>query len=223
MSDDLRKRYEDAVYLYNSAGTKDTFKFLLDEFTALEGFEDADKYLEKCRQFATWAVGETVTFGCYKGKPIQWIIVDQMGKERLLVAKDVVDRKQLATKYEDVYWATSLMRQWLNHDFMREAFSLAEQTMMIVSVLNNDDNPITFTTAGPDSRDKIFMLSHDEVLKYFPTEEERAIGSWYWLRTPGNTLTTCEVVFENGQLYHLGTNCVSDKVGVRPAVRIRLR
>ena len=76
--------------------------------------------------------------------------------------------------FDFVTWATSAIRQWLNSEFLAR-FSLAEQELIVETYVVNNDNPWEFperggwvdTLGGDNTMDRIFLLSIDEVLRYF--------------------------------------------------------
>ena len=76
--------------------------------------------------------------------------------------------------FEAVTWETSEIRQWLNVDFFA-SFSPANQARIAETYVINNDNPWDFlewggwvnALGGNNTVDRIFLLSIDEVLRYF--------------------------------------------------------
>ena len=70
---------------------------------------------------------------------------------------------------------------------------------------------------------KVFVLDLEEVQKYCPTDEDRKIGKWWWLRNPGSGLLSVACVYEDGTLYDYGINNNYTDGGVRPAMWVRIK
>ncbi len=120
------------------------------------------------------AAGSTVLYGQYEqdgeesnGKePIEWLVLDVQDDKILLISKYGLDSKPFSTKWEIVTWEDCSLRQWLNNDFYKTAFSEMEQS-----------NIIDTETGSSGNTDKVFLLSLEEAGKYFgsvATENIRA-------------------------------------------------
>ena len=70
-------------------------------------------------------------------------------------------------------WYHSTLRKWLNEDFMKTAFSKQEKQKIITSTISTPPNPTYGTLGGQDTKDKLFLLSIDEVETYFPEKQNR--------------------------------------------------
>ena len=167
--------------------------------------------------------GDTITFGAYQGKPLSWRVLDQEGNKRLLLAEEIVDHRPYNTTYENTYWQTSTLRRWLNQTFFQEAFSFRERTRIVNTRLKNPPNPRYLTSGGGDTVDKLFLLGIDQLEAYLPADEDRALGSWWWVRSPGMNILSAASVYEDGSLYDTGINIHFPEGGVRPAMWILLR
>ena len=116
-----------------------------------------------------------VIFGSYEqdgvvsnGKePIEWIVVDENENGTLLVSRYVLDCVQYNTEDTDVTWETCSLRKWMNDDFLNTAFTADEQAKIATTNVVNADNPQFGTDGGNDTKDKIFCLSVDEILRYY--------------------------------------------------------
>lgn len=174
--------------------------------------------------FHIFDVGDTLTFGCYEGKPIQWrVLAKRGGRERLLFAENIVAQQPFHERYISMCWQQCSLRKWLNQKFYREAFSFQEQTQIMNSRLDNLPNPESSVGSGPNTIDKIFVLSLNELDQYVPAEEVRRRNDWWWLRTVGdNNLSACSV-YTDGSVYIKGINIHYKEGGVRPAMWIMLR
>ena len=167
-------------------------------------------------------VGETVSFGSYpqtadstEKSPLTWQILDIKDDAVLLLSQYVLEQYPYHDKYEDITWEKSNVRSYLNgfdgtHNkngidhtakgFIDMAFN-ADERAWIKQVTNiNPDAPEEWssTPGGNDTQDKVFLLSHDEVLQYFPTcKSQVASPTAYAIHPPGgsgrNNLWTCQV------------------------------
>lgn len=203
--------------------------------------------------------GEFVKFGKYEqdnnlknGKEeIEWLVLDVKDDKALLISKYALDYQQwhprtmaAATK-ATVNWNICSLREWLNDSFYNTAFSSEEQERIITTVQEN--LPAVFTAdfrffGGGSAEDKAFVLSKNEVNRYFssnsarqckPTKYAEAQGAFshpqsgttnWWLRTVG------------GQFFHVDCAAVVNLIGevsseglpfdlglaVRPAIWIDL-
>lgn len=68
---------------------------------------------------------------------------------------------------EYVHWEDSSVRKWLNDDFYNSCFSKDEQDSIVVTNLKTD--------SGNEIEDRIFLLTSDEVEKYFPQYKDRLL------------------------------------------------
>ena len=119
--------------------------------------------------------GEIIEFGSYEQdnitsngpEPIEWQVLDVEGDEAFLVsiyALDVMKFNETVKSLEktcDLLWAESDIRAWLNQDFLETAFSEDERNCLVP--VENEGN-IT---------DLVFLLSKEELLRYFPWEYDQ--------------------------------------------------
>ena len=198
-------------------------------------------------------VGEYVFWGQYEqdnntsnGKEdIEWLVLDKQDNKILVVSKYALDCKQYHEDDEDVTWEDCTLRTWLNNDFINTAFSEDEKAKIpTVTVVNNDHQEYD-TDGGNDTQDKVFLLSIDEVNKYFDSDEERKCGTTdyakaqgaytrdpytangkatcaCWLRSPGSDQARALCVFYDGYVRSLGGSVDEGGRAVRPALWISL-
>ena len=122
----------------------------------------------------------------------------------LVMSVFALDCKQYNTNDTKVTWETCSLRQWLNNEFIDNAFFLGERMMIPTVTVPADKNPEYSTNPGNDTKDAVFLLSRSECNQYsvspycFPTDyaisrgvELGGYGSptncWWFLRTPGDT------------------------------------
>ena len=125
--------------------------------------------------------GDIITFGSYEqdgntanGKePVEWVVLDADAESVLVVSRYVLDCKSYHEEYTDVTWETCMLRSWLNNTFYSNAFSAEEQAQILETRLDNPGNEYWGTPGGNETSDRVFLLSVDEVRRYW------TFNSWY--------------------------------------------
>ena len=81
-------------------------------------------------------------------------------------------------------WADSDIREWLNGQFLRSAFTEREQAVILRADISTPD--YEGIEGGPDTRDRVFLLSRTEAAAYFAGSADRLVkatdadkGIWY--------------------------------------------
>lgn len=200
-------------------------------------------------------VGDTVSFGSFyqnnsKDKdPVLWTVLDSTDDALLLISVRVLDCQPFNKDSEDSIWKDSFIRSYLNQEFLNACFSKDEIDSIKDTEVVLKDNEAYGTHAGENTTDKIFLLSKEEVEKYFsdkspsakPTVYARENGAYYfdyaynekglyhfngntswWLRTPGAIGTYGARVNLFGALFFGDDDMVfSHNVGVRPALWVK--
>lgn len=108
-------------------------------------------------------------------EPIEWIVLDRDTKQHkaLLISKYVLDSEVYnKSSSVDTYWDYCRIRTWLNDAFYNFAFNEEEQSKIVSSEISNDDNDDYDTIGGDNTEDKVFLLSIDEVRKYFKSNHK---------------------------------------------------
>lgn len=171
----------------------------------------------------TYAVGKTVAYGRFEGAPICWRVLAAQGNLQLLLAETVLTEQPYHHQYLDADWRTCSLRRWLNQKFFMEAFSFEERTRIVNTRVENPANPRYHTNGGGRTVDKLFLLSLEEADTLFAGDEERNVGRWWWLRSPGCNLLSAASVYTDGSIYDNGINLDCADGGVRPAMWLLLR
>ena len=184
--------------------------------------------------------GDVVTFGNYHDEKIEWIVLAKQFEEALIVSKQSLDCKQYNVIDESVTWETCSLRRWLNEKFIVEAFSSAEQEVIVASTISNPDNSQSGIIGGKDTFDKVFILSIAEANTYFdstkarqslPTAYAKAQGAYegkcggkspWWLRSPGDDSYFAAYINDDGHLRDAGNFVSKERITVRPALWIKL-
>ncbi len=134
--------------------------------------------------------GSYVTFGAYEQdnnkrngqEPIEWLVLENNGESLLVISKHALDAQPYSTAYDTytykahpVTWEQCSLRAWLNSSFYMTAFSEGERARIKTTLLNNKVNTSNFINrnvdGGKDTSDNVFLLSHDEVIQYFPMKD----------------------------------------------------
>ena len=186
------------------------------------------------------ARGMRISFGKYaqtspiaESEDVVWIVLDAEDEKVLLLSEKVLDCKRLNDIGIDVSWETCTLRQWLNSSFMNEIFTNEEKNEIIEAELRN--------SSGNSTKDKVFLLSADEVEEYLGSEAGAIPTTYaerkgvkvdfkydntcrYWLRTGRHKGIDCDYfsyVGYSAKVDNLGVKVQSDKIGVRPAVWVK--
>ena len=253
-------KYNAAVALMNNK----KYDEAITAFEAMDGYKDSENQLENCyigkygeekwNKIKNIKVGDTYTFGAYEqdnstsnGKEaIEWTVLDKDGMSLLLISKQALDCQQYNTSYTDVTWESCSLRKWMNGTFLNKAFNAEEQAQIQNTTVSADKNPEYNTNPGNATTDKVFLLSINEVEKYFNSDEARkcaptayakaqgaytsdsyktasgAATCWWWLRSPGNYQNYAASVNSDGSVYYSGYYVNNAYDAVRPALWINL-
>ena len=250
--------YRSAVKLLDNGEIIDAYE----GFIALNGYKDSaqkaaeifDEY--KPAKLKAADVGDTVFFGAYEqdkdtanGKEaIAWLVLAKEDNKLFLISEKALDCVKYNNSDSDVTWRNCYLRSWLNDTFMDSAFSADEQDKIQSTNVSADKNPSYDTKPGKATTDKVFLLSVDEVNKYFgdkstdciPTDYAISKGVsvktkfldfssteycfYWWLRTPGKYQTYATYAstgsIDYNELY--GSHVNSSYHAVRPALWISI-
>jgi len=149
---------------------------------------------------------EITEFGGYT-----WRILERQSGRMLVISEDILEERAYHNSSTNVTWADSDMRAYLNGEFYN-SFSASDRAKIIQVTNKNSDNQWFETLGGVDTNDYIFLLSLEEVVKYFGNsgrldsgsygnpwlindeynenrkaymENNSTYPSWWWLRSPG--------------------------------------
>jgi len=173
---------------------------------------------------------ETIQFGGY-----DWRVLDEQEGRILILADEMIENRYYHSSYVEITWADCDLREYLNGEFYNN-FDENEK-MRIIQVTNqNLDNQWFGTAGGEATDDYIFLLSLEEIVKYFgdsgllnnrPNEDTywindeynslRNIGESWHLRSPGSNSKYAADVDYDGQVDLIGGH---EFGGVRPAMWI---
>ena len=103
--------------------------------------------------------------------PFKWLILYDSDDRKLLITEEIIAQLPYQTDFGVMYstWEASTIRQFLNDSFLQE-FTLSERNRIAETHVKNFDN-LWFlnhgSTGGNDTIDMVFLLSLEEVDKYF--------------------------------------------------------
>lgn len=169
---------------------------------------EKEKYRKMMRSAQT---GSVVHFG-----DLDWLVLKKSAAAALLITKDAVEKRAFHPNDSTNRWANCSLRQYLNGEFLQAHFSAKDRTRIEETQLNN---------AG--CRDKIFLLSVDEVNSLFSSNQARIAnyqGSacWWWLRSPScHYSDDAARVYEGGSVDICGCGVEFDSGSVRPALYLK--
>lgn len=187
--------------------------------------------------------GDTVTFGSYGGKKIEWIVLDTGDNGALIISKEGLDAKQVDDQTEmiEYLWEDCDLRAWLNGEFYNKSFSDDEKQSINKSTVKFEKCPeeYAFASDGNDVEDYVFLLSFSEAEKYFKSEADRKCpisdtaknnggkelggNCKWWLRTNSVYKNSFIIVESDGSYRtNTGTSGNQTNVCVRPAMWVTL-
>lgn len=236
-----------------------------EESSAMDGFKDSEEKMKEIRTKKNLSkmkgvkAGDYITYGAYEQdndtgngqEEIEWLVLEVKDNKALVISKYALDCKPYNIQYEDTTWEKCSLRSWLNSNFIAEAFTVDERNYICETTVNTNfiakraftvdgENYISETTVtGNDTQDEIFLLSINEVEKYFPsyngrqcmvTEYAKNKGAytnnvgccWWWLRSPGTHPDSAAGVDDSGDVFEHGDHAYAADNAVRPALWINL-
>ena len=220
-------------------------------------YRDSAEKLKSAKQaqIKNAKVGDIVYFGTYEQdndttndkENIEWLVLAKENNRVLVISDKALDRQPYNSSYtEEVTWENCSLRKWLNGTFLNKAFSTEEQAQIQNTTVSADNNPQYSTNPGNATTDKVFLLSINEVEKYFNSDEARkcaptayakaqgastsdtfktpsgAATCWWWLRSPGDDQSSAAYVYFGGDVFELGNYVFSGLNAVRPAMWITI-
>ena len=151
-----------------------------------------------------------------------WQVLEVNTKKKtvLVIADECICNRSYNEEWEDITWEECTLRQWLNGEYFEKTFSDKEKEAIIECKIKTPKNAKYKTKGGADTKDKIWLLSIDELNKYFKVIKNSNTGSW-WLRSPGSDQKCASYAFSDVVIRNEG-NCVYIEWGVRPAFLLNL-
>ena len=228
--DELESEYQAAVKLFEKAN----YKKALTAFEALGDYKDSVDYCQRLpkrilmKPYMEANVGDEVRLGNY-----DWIVVEKQEDKILVVSKYSVGADGFRDHGREITWDISDAREYLNGTFLNQKLQAGdEKTLILPTLVSTPANPQYGTEGGQDVTDMVFLLSYEEVMRYFPnaqdrmltTEEDKTTTVTWWTRTMGEKLSTAVCVDNYGNVIFEGFD-TSDFVSCyhfRPAMWINI-
>lgn len=202
----------------------------------------------KAEKMANPQIGSVLFLGKYQidsdkengTEDIEWLILDIKDGRALVVSKYALDIKTLHGDHVNVTWEECALRTWLNGEFFEAAFDQTEKERIPIVAVPAHAVPDSKTTPGNETQDRIFLLSYEEAMTYFASDEDRQCpptaysaengayvssgteNCWWWLRTPGFYQSSFMCVSSDGSINEFGIGVNREKGTVRPAMWIEL-
>ena len=149
-------------------------------------------------------ISNTFKFGRFNGKEIEWKVLSKTDSSMYVISTEILCERMFRADWKAIdanVWEKSDIRRWLNEDFYSVAFTENEKEKI-----------------GTVESDRVTLLSKEEA-ESLMTEQERASGSCWWLRSayPYRSHNVW-YVRSVGTLHY---NSVSSEGGVRPALNVK--
>ena len=179
-----------------------------------------------------------------------WRVLDVQDDKVLLLCDTVIELGKFNELYEAITWENSSLRKYLNEDFYN-TFSLEEKSKMLRLPVPNSPNQWFGTSSGGETKDYVFLLDVDGVVKYFGDSKQlrsknanlgyyindnfndarKAVDkngtfSCWWLRTSGYLSELATFVTADGRI-SMGGDFVNRSskfsAGIRPCIWVKLK
>jgi len=159
--------------------------------------------------------------GCAE-TPLAWRVLRREEGRALAVCERAVAVLPYHGELREVTWESCDLRHWLNGVFLPLCFTAAERERILPAAVETPDNCNFGTPGGARTEDYLFLPSAEEASALFKSDAERALGQWWWLRTPGFDNTFAATVTPDGAVVRIGSFVDTDDYAVRPAMWVKL-
>lgn len=180
--------------------------------------------------------GDKISFGSY-----EWRVLDIQNDTALIITEYIIEQCAYHDVYKDITWADCSLRKYLNGEFHNK-FTATDKSRIIPVLNKNPDNQWYGSKGGVDTQDSIFLLSLEEVCKYFGDSRSklqnrgknqrywferkdennskriaRLLGKewawWWWLRSPGRVNVKAVYIFgTDGNIGIQGNNILKGNI-----------
>jgi hypothetical protein len=181
-------------------------------------------------------IGSSLTFGGYN-----WRVLDIQNNTALIITEDIIEQRAYHDAYKDITWADCALRKYLNGEFYAK-FNGTDKSRIIPIINKNPDNQWYGSNGGVDTQDSIFLLSIEEVCRYFGDSRSKLYnrgknqrywferkdennskriskllgkewGWWWWLRSPGRVNVKAVYIFgTDGNIGIQGNNILKGNI-----------
>ncbi|MCL2087713.1 MAG: DUF6273 domain-containing protein [Oscillospiraceae bacterium] len=176
---------------------------------------------------------------------IDWRVLTVENNRALLISKKILEKRPYNIENTAITWEACTLRTYLNGEFYNK---LGSAKSAIVERNNSNPNNQWYGTAGGNAtKDKVFLLSLDEVCRYFGdstaelqnvrkviggfsdknspnriAKDSSGMASSWTLRSPGLPPHSAAFVRADGEVF-VGGSGVGGVGGVRPALWLNLQ
>ena len=128
-------------------------------------------------------VGSIIPFGDYG-----WRVLDVQNGKALILSEKIIEKRGYHEVSASPTWEKCSLRYYLNETLCNK-FNTSDKTRIAETRVTNRANPWYKTDGGSNTNDRIFLLSLEEVVKYFGDSGQLAKrphvqnfpGSSYWV------------------------------------------
>jgi len=117
-----------------------------------------------------------------------WLILEKQGGKALIVKEIITEKRNYHHKVDDYHstlsWSDCEMRSYLNNEYYN-SFSDADKVRIIKTKVTTPVQPWHGTNGGPDTEDYLFLLSFQEVIKYFGDSGDMDMRKGWWANMEG--------------------------------------
>ena len=212
---DLKNSIRNYIQLFGEEGMNEYFKSIKGE-----------KYE---RSMEDWLADDSK-----KLSNVVWRVVDISDRRALLVSEGIIGAQAFNKQINpEITWEKCDLRTWLEEEFFSKAFSAEEKSLIVCIEAPNDSEAPRRWKGYEGTQDKVFILSRNEIEKYFLTDKDRIVHidasifpniEGYWVRTPGKRGTDVTVVINDGSFIDSdpGRCQCNSSYGVRIAMWVSL-
>ena len=162
-------------------------------------------------------------------EPIEWYVLETKDGKAFLLSKYILDAGRYDSRFnvwDDIaaiekgeeYWFHATwkdceLRTWLNETFYERAFTDTEQESILLSKVKNDPNMVYGITSGPDTEDKVYLLSEKEMIHYF--------GEFYTIASKENEYICIEGAYPEQTTQFSATTDFVKNTGIDTRARVK--
>ena len=153
--------------------------------------------------------------------------VDTENSKALLIMDGYIDTMYMFADDEVHTWENSQVREYLNFQPELDVmFTPREQEFILKTAVSNPANPKTGVSSGNDTTDRLFLLSVQEMEKYFENPQDRVVYDaqcspvGQYLRTAGGEESYFAMIIQDnsGEIDYNGSYGYSGAYAIRPAM-----
>ena len=124
--------------------------------------------------FCDWMKNKGQSEYSHKPADLEWRILEINGAAALVISAYVLDQQPFNDTWpDDLSWENCSLRKWLNDDVYNAAFSDTEKEALLTTPVSNARLSEHDSIEGPDTLDKLYVLSIDELYRFYPNRADR--------------------------------------------------